>query len=110
MTETTPAAESLTLSDLTFEEAELLEDALDMSIDTIGVRLQGDKPKVKVIRALKWLELRRSNPEATFGDTAGISIVEAFGQTEPDPKASDEQNAESSETTSTRRSRSSTAT
>lgn len=100
------AVEALKMSDLTFEEAELLENALDMSIETIRDRLQGDKPKMKIIRALKWLELRRGDPELAMADTASMSIMSAFA--ESDPKASDEPSDEPSETESTQPSASST--
>lgn len=96
---TEPKPSTLTLSDLDFEEAELLEDTLDMSIDEIGARLQGNKPKVKIIRAIKWLEMRRSDPSATFDDAKHISIMAAFagddddaaegkGDAKPTPKRS----------------------
>ena len=103
-----PADGHLALSDLTFEEAELLEETVDMSITAIRDRFQTDKPITRLIRALKWLELRRSNPELTWDEMAGMSMMSAFA--EADPKAKAVPSAEQSETGSTPPSASSTGT
>ena len=76
----------LTLSDLDFGEAEQLEDVLDMSIDEIGKRLQSNKPKVKIIRAIKWLEMRRADPDVTFDDVKTVGIMSAFNVDVDTPK------------------------
>jgi hypothetical protein len=94
---------SLTLSDLNFEEAELLEDTLDMSIESIGERLQSDKPKIRIIRAIKWLEMRRADPSVTFDDAKSIPLMSAFAAPKAEPAG-----GETKGTPSTRRSASST--
>jgi hypothetical protein len=48
-------------NDLDLEEVEEIEDRTGRPVDTL---LEGDGPKMKLVRCLVWIQLRRANPDA----------------------------------------------
>ena len=68
-----PDEVAIDLDGMTLGEIEDVEDLTGMSLGAIGVALS-ESPSVKVMRALVYVILRRSNPELTFEETRDIEL------------------------------------
>lgn len=72
---------------ITLEEAEEIENLTGIAIDELGAT---GKPKAKVIRALCFITMRRTNPALTWEETANLRVSEiTFGDADPKEHGSD---------------------
>jgi hypothetical protein len=82
-TTTAPLSLDFDPEDLTLDEVTELEEHLGAGIDSM---LSGDAPKGRALKAIVWIMLRRTNPEATLEDAGkvrlrelGIELADAAG-------------------------------
>lgn len=68
------------IDDLTLDEAELLEDTFDCSLDQI------DFKRAKVLKQVVFLLLRRDNPKLTIDEVGAIKVVSLTANGNGSPK------------------------
>jgi hypothetical protein len=65
--------------DFTIAEVEQIEELSGVAFGEIGDLLKGGKPAGKVLRALAFVSLKRTNPDATLEDAGNIKLKGLFG-------------------------------